>query len=279
MPRVFGRPMKFFGMTPSSPNRFFNIQFKDIQIRLGPNIRPVFTGGFLRAIRRFAPAFSLFVVAVFCLHCSKPIANRWVGLGKTQTWGLAGAKRGFNQVGHASWYGGNGDGFAYKRTANGETMKPDGWTCAHPYLPFGTIVKVENLANNLSAILRVNDRGPYIGGRIIDVSLRAAEEIGIVKQGIAEVRVHIIQDLVRTNKITIAAKAEPSEASPSGPPLTLKNFDPTAIFVPLAELINNPIANMSRLPWKRLSAAIQGIEEIINRSRNRRSEPFINRKR
>jgi rare lipoprotein A len=143
-------------------------------------------------------------------------------------------------------------------------------------------VKVENLANKLSTILRVNDRGPYIGGRIIDITPRAAKEIGIVNQGIAKVSVHVIQDLIRTNNITILTKAEPSEASEASqadPSLSVKDFDPSAIFLPLTELINNPVANLHRLSWKRLNAVIQGIGEIINRSRNRRSEPFINRKR
>ena len=273
--------MEFFGVIPSSPNRFFRVQFKDVQIQLGPDIRPVFTGGFLRVVRRFVPTFTLFVAAVFFLHCSKPTVNRWADMKNIQ----AGTgkervpqKRSFYQIGYASWYGGNGDGFKYKRTANGETMIPDAWTCAHPYLPFGTIVRVENLSNKRSTILRVNDRGPYITGRIIDISLRGANEIGIVKHGITKVRLHIIQDLVRTSKIVTIKKAEP-ETSPANSPLTLKNFDPSAIFVSLASLVDKPIANVQQMPWKQLSAAVQNIEEIIDRIKNRRFDPFINRKR
>jgi len=273
--------MKFFGVIPSSPNRFFSIQFKDIRIQLGPDIRPVFTGGFLRVVRRFAPTFTLFVAAVFFLHCSKPTGNRWIDLKNTQA-GVGGElvsqKGSFYQIGHASWYGGMGDGFEYKQTANGETMIPDAWTCAHPYLPFGTIVRVENLSNKLSTVLRVNDRGPYITGRIIDLSLRGANEIGIVNHGVAKVRVQVIQDLVRTSKIAITKKAEP-KASPTNPTPTLENFDPSAIFVSLTGLVGKSAANFQQMLWKDLSAAVQRKEENIDRFKNRRFDPFINRKR
>ena len=75
----------------------------------------------------------------------------------------------------ASWYG-NESG---NRTANGERFNPNGLTAAHRHLPFGTKVKVTNLKNHKSIIVRINDRGPFVRGRIIDLSKHAAKMIGM----------------------------------------------------------------------------------------------------
>jgi len=66
-------------------------------------------------------------------------------------------------------------------------------TAAHPTLPFGTEVRVTNVENGRQAIVRINDRGPFIPGRIIDVSIRAAEVLGMVRSGVAPVRVEVVQ--------------------------------------------------------------------------------------
>jgi len=87
------------------------------------------------------------------------------------------------QTGIASWYQ------MGTRTANGEAYKPDGMTAAHRSLPFGTIVEVKNLRNGKSARLRINDRGPFVGGRIIDVSRGGARRLGLMGSGTARVRV------------------------------------------------------------------------------------------
>jgi rare lipoprotein A len=89
-----------------------------------------------------------------------------------------------DQVGHASWYS-----LPANTTANGERMDPDELTAAHRSLPFGTRVLVENLTNGRSVIVRINDRGPFIGGRIIDLSKAAAESIGMLAEGTAQVRI------------------------------------------------------------------------------------------
>jgi rare lipoprotein A len=95
----------------------------------------------------------------------------------------------YTEEGIASWYGGDGDGFAGLLTANGETYDPDQMTCAHKVLPLGTILKVTNLENDRSVIVRVNDRGPYVDGRIIDLSLRAATLLDIRIKGTSRVRI------------------------------------------------------------------------------------------
>ena len=82
--------------------------------------------------------------------------------------------------GRASWYG---LGFHGRKTANGEKFDMNAYTAAHPTLPFGTRVLVRNPSNGRSVIVRINDRGPYSGGRIIDVSFAAARALGIVTLG------------------------------------------------------------------------------------------------
>ena len=88
--------------------------------------------------------------------------------------------------GHASWYA------LTSKTASGERMNPAKLTAAHRSLPFGTKVKVTNKRNGKSVVVRINDRGPFIKGRIIDVSKAAAQNIGMVRSGTAQVCYQII---------------------------------------------------------------------------------------
>ena len=74
-----------------------------------------------------------------------------------------------------------------KRTANGEHYYPDGYTCAHRNLPFGTWLKVTNLGNHRWELVRVNDRGPFIKSRVLDLSMGAARELGMVGHGVAHI--------------------------------------------------------------------------------------------
>ncbi|MGH8653549.1 MAG: septal ring lytic transglycosylase RlpA family protein [Gammaproteobacteria bacterium] len=92
----------------------------------------------------------------------------------------------FEQLGRASWYG---PGFHGKRTANGEIYDQNKLTAAHRSLPLGTEVEVPHVKNGKSVELRVNDRGPYVGGRVIDLSRAAAIELGIKEQGLATVKI------------------------------------------------------------------------------------------
>ena len=88
------------------------------------------------------------------------------------------------QSGKASFYAKK---FSGRKTASGERLHHDSLTCAHRTYPFGTQLKVTNPANGNTVIVRVTDRGPYVKGRIIDLSVRAAKELGIISQGIAPV--------------------------------------------------------------------------------------------
>ncbi|MEX6508205.1 septal ring lytic transglycosylase RlpA family protein [Jiella sp. M17.18] len=92
-------------------------------------------------------------------------------------------------VGSASYYGRD---FHGRRTADGERFNMNAMTAAHKTLPFGTKVKVTNERNGRSVVVRINDRGPYHGGRIIDLSRAAAKRIGMINSGTAKVRLDIL---------------------------------------------------------------------------------------
>jgi rare lipoprotein A len=79
------------------------------------------------------------------------------------------------------------------KTANGETFNTHELTAAHPTLPFGTRLRVTNVTNGQSVTVRVNDRGPYVPGRVVDVSYSAAEQLGMVKGGVAKVKLDVVQ--------------------------------------------------------------------------------------
>jgi len=104
---------------------------------------------------------------------------------------LTGAQtRGYVQYGVASYYG---ERFHSSRTASGEIFNKWDYTCAHKRLPFGTKLKVTNLKNRKSVIVRVNDRGPFVKGRIIDLSYAAAEKIGMIGAGTEKVKIEVVR--------------------------------------------------------------------------------------
>lgn len=90
------------------------------------------------------------------------------------------------QCGKASWYQLGG------KTASGERNNPNAMTAAHRRLPFGTRVRVENLKNGKFVVVRINDRGPFSGGRVIDLSRAAAQKLGMIRSGTASVRVTVV---------------------------------------------------------------------------------------
>lgn len=98
----------------------------------------------------------------------------------------ASAKPSHKEVGEASWYG---PGFQGNETANGETFDQRKMTAAHPSLPMGTRAKVTNLENNKKVEVRINDRGPYVGGRAIDLSRAAAKKLDMEEDGTTQVKI------------------------------------------------------------------------------------------
>lgn len=97
----------------------------------------------------------------------------------------------YDETGIASWYG---QGFHGERTANGEIFNKDELTAAHPTLPMPSLARVTNLDNGRSIVVRINDRGPFEKGRLIDVSQRGADLLGFEKTGTAKVRVQVLAD-------------------------------------------------------------------------------------
>jgi len=97
---------------------------------------------------------------------------------------------GYAEQGIASWYG---PGFHGRRSASGEQFNQNTMTAAHRTLPFGTQVRVTNLRTGASVVVRINDRGPFTRGRVIDLSRAAAGAIGMIGSGVAPVKVEVLQ--------------------------------------------------------------------------------------
>ncbi|MBT5266448.1 MAG: septal ring lytic transglycosylase RlpA family protein [Rhodospirillaceae bacterium] len=156
---------------------------------------------------------------------------------------------GYRETGIASWYGPN---FHQKRTANGEIFDQNALTAAHRTLPMPSAVRVTNLGNGRSIVLRVNDRGPFAHGRIIDLSRRAAQLLGYERQGTARVRVEILAEesrrlvaLAKQGKIVrVASSSGPVPLPVPVPPATPKISVSAA---PLAPLPDTDVS-VSRVP-------------------------------
>jgi rare lipoprotein A len=104
------------------------------------------------------------------------------------------------QVGTASWYGQQFEG---KQTASGEPFEMRDFTAAHPSLPLGSFVKVTNLKNGKAVVVRINDRGPFVDDRIIDVSYNAARALGFKERGLQRVRLDLYQP-TKHQPVTVA---------------------------------------------------------------------------
>lgn len=124
----------------------------------------------------------------------------------------------YDETGIASWYG---PGFHGQYTANGEIYDQNALTAAHKTLPLPSMVRVTNLANGRSIVVRVNDRGPFVNGRIIDLTRRDAQLLDFINQGTAKVRVQILKD--ETQALIAQASAQGGDnvgpkpaAAPSG---------------------------------------------------------------
>jgi rare lipoprotein A len=153
----------------------------------------------LGGLRLFAPIGLL--TLVFAFGCAKkstfstpPEHPRPYKIGRKWYQPLASSKD-FKQKGIASWYGAD---FHGKKTANGETYDMHEVTAAHKTLPLDTYVKVDNLENGKSIVVRVNDRGPFVRGRIIDLSFAAAKKLGIVEKGTAKVKIKALGTPAKT---------------------------------------------------------------------------------
>lgn len=133
--------------------------------------------------------------------------------------------KGFEQEGYASWYG---QKFHGHLTSNGETYDMFAMTAAHKTLPLPSFVRVTNLANNQSAIVRVNDRGPFHSNRIIDLSYAAAHKLGYQQHGTARVKLEVIH-FDKDNNVTVGQQPTISYAEYAGRPSDASPTDSSAL--------------------------------------------------
>ncbi|WP_420348220.1 septal ring lytic transglycosylase RlpA family protein [Pelagibius sp.] len=139
----------------------------------------------------------------------------------------------YDETGIASWYG---PGFHGKRTANGEIYDQNAMTAAHRTLPMPSLVQVTNLENGRSIQVRINDRGPFAHGRIIDLSKKGAELLGFVRQGTARVRVQILEPESR-QLVARAQGVEVASDAPSAAPVetvAVQDLPPAGAAAPAA---------------------------------------------
>ncbi len=143
----------------------------------------------------------------------------------------------YEQIGVASWYGGK---FHGRQTANGEIFNTNDLTAAHKELPFNTIVNVTNMANGSTVTVRINDRGPYVGDRVIDLSYAAAKALDMVRSGTADVLVETsdFDELKITFNIQIGAYRTLEYAR------SMKTRLEVAGFSPVAELTNSGVTRI-----------------------------------
>jgi len=191
-PPIFWSPM----LSPFDPVNWSKTAahwIHEIHVAFDPPV-PVVpgTGGFLRRTRIGAPQVAVLVAMAFTLHCTRPPATF-----TSRRTGPSGVpfpddSRSYVEEGMASWYGGDDDGFAGRPTASGELFDPAKRTCAHRTLPLGSLVEVKNLENGKRAVFRVNDRGPFIKGRVLDLSRQGAQDLGFLGQGVARVRIRTV---------------------------------------------------------------------------------------
>lgn len=128
----------------------------------------------------------------------------------------------YNVTGIGSWYG---EQFHNRRTSNGEVFDMDLPSAAHKTLPLPSLVEVTNLDNGRKMIVRVNDRGPFVGDRIIDLSKAAAEELGYRRQGVARVRVKYVGPAPRRAIEAPRQYAQATTPAPAPPRTALRSFD------------------------------------------------------
>lgn len=187
----------------------------------------------MRGVNRFLGLAGLATVLVLggCSTPRGPVATGSQGLYKVGQayqidgiWYYPHQDLNYDETGVASWYG---EAFDRRRTANGEIFDLNGLTAAHHSLALPSIVQVTNLENGRSLTLRVNDRGPFAHGRIIDVSRHAAQLLGFEQQGTAKVRVRLLT--AETMEAQAAARRNGSDEPQAAPIMVAQAAPRTAV--------------------------------------------------
>ncbi len=162
--------------------------------------------------------FSLLLLLVAALFPSTAICSRIsttqlpYRIDNTEYYPIFSAK-GFRQRGKASWYG---PGFHGHRTSSGEIYNMHAMTAAHKILPMDTMLRVKNLDNGRETVVRVNDRGPFVGGRILDVSYAAAKALGLLRPGTARVAIYALTTNTPGESTSKPIAAQPSRQQKKG---------------------------------------------------------------
>ena len=159
----------------------------------------------------------------------------------------------YDVKGVGSWYG---EQFHNRRTANGEIFDMDLPSAAHKTLPLPSLVEVTNLDNGRKMMLRVNDRGPFIGDRVIDLSRAAADQLGYRRQGVARVRVRYVGPAAKTAFTARQyAQAQPSPASPAPPPPRV--YESPAEDAPIMWPSEPPVTPVKIIPSRQAAFRVQ----------------------
>ena len=169
----------------------------------------------------------------------------------------------YDETGIASWYG---PGFHGRETANGEVYDQHAMTAAHRTLPMPSLVRVTNLENGRSVKVRVNDRGPYAHGRIIDLSKRAAELLGFVNQGTAKVRVQVLE--MESRELALAAGAGEDVLGPRPPAVpvetvAVQELPPIGTTAAQAAPQTAPAAQASAAPERLRTATLSDEDPVV----------------
>jgi rare lipoprotein A len=180
----------------------------------------------------------------------------------------------YRAVGLASWYG---DDFHGRYTANGEIFDLNGISAAHPTLPMPCYVRVTNLANGRSIIVRVNDRGPYVSNRVIDVSVRAAKLLHFYERGVAKVMVEyvgraplagsddrLLEATLRVNEPAPPPGAIQVAGAPIFPPAPRAPVAPTILARAQEPPPYRPVGALSYQPYQGQPRDIDGTAPFLN---------------
>jgi rare lipoprotein A (peptidoglycan hydrolase) len=171
------------------------------------------------------------------------------------------------QFGSASWYAND---FHGNKTSSGEKYNKDDFTAAHRMLPFGTIVKITNVKNGRSAYVRINDRGPHKASRKVDLSYAAAKKIGMLNDGVARIRLEVIDEKVgkilfkEQEQIWQAENAKTYELSGFSESYEIENY------IPITQAISSINSRIVTLKLKKIPFGI-----IENQSLNEPEPPML----
>lgn len=176
----------------------------------------------MKFLSSFPAIISLVLVMILLAGCATPPPKLVVPSGSTEKKPEPLYTVVSTQMGKASYYYGRWIG---RKTANGEIYRATDVTAAHKTLPFNTMVRVTNLRNGKEVIVRINNRGPYVRGRIIDLSLVAAKQIEMTQAGVVPVKVEVLRRVPIEEKPNL--RLRPPEPKPMPTPLASATASPT----------------------------------------------------